>query len=133
MNSGDFLSDCRGKEFRFKKRERVLPGFLPSFKFKSFDSPDLSAWSADSFLSWFRAHGPCVKPVIASTFKEIFSSPLFSPPLEQLASSASQRGTVNPSFSQSPAAPPPPLQAPMANIPIDPAPFIPQWVRGAPD
>jgi hypothetical protein len=81
-NSGDFLSDSRGKEFRFKKRERVLPGFLPFFKFKPFDGPDLSTWLADSFLSWFKAHGPGPKPVTASTFKEIFSSPLFSPPLE---------------------------------------------------
>jgi hypothetical protein len=49
-NSGDFMSDSRGKEFRFKKSEYILPGFLPFFKFKSFDGPDLSAWPADSFF-----------------------------------------------------------------------------------
>jgi hypothetical protein len=75
-NSGDLVSDSRGKEFCFKKREHVLPGFLPFFKFKSFDGPDLSAWPAASFLSWFNAHGPGLQPVTASSFKEIFSSPL---------------------------------------------------------
>jgi hypothetical protein len=105
--SGDFMLDSRGKEFCFKKSERVLPGFLPFFKFKSFDGPDSLAWPADSFHSWFKAHGPCLPPVTASTFREIFSSPLFSPPPEQLTFSASQRDTINPSHPQSPAALPP--------------------------
>jgi hypothetical protein len=118
------MSDSRGKEFRFKRSERKLPGILPFIKFKTFDGPDLSTWPDNSYLSWFRAHGPCLPPVTASDFRQIFSSPLFSPLSEQLTSSDSQCETVNPSPLPSPVAPPPCPQALMANIPIDPAPFV---------
>jgi hypothetical protein len=123
--SGEFVSDSRGKEFCFKRRDRKLLGILPFFKFKSFASPDSAAWPDNSFHSWFRAHGPCLPPITASEFKETFSSPLFSPLPEQLAPLASQNCTVNPSSLTSPVALPPCPSAPMANIPIDPAPFVP--------
>jgi hypothetical protein len=43
-----------------------LPGLYPFLIFKSFNAPDPLAWPANSFQSWFKAHGP-KRPVITGT------------------------------------------------------------------
>jgi hypothetical protein len=105
-----------------------LPGLLPFFKFPSFNHIN---WPDDSFLTWFKAHGPAPEVQVVSSFRE-FSAFLYGKKsLPSFVASASSHSP--PSSSPKP---PPPLPAiavqsedpspTMANIPIDPRPFVPQ-------
>jgi hypothetical protein len=106
---------------------QVLPGLIPFFKFPSFNPIQ---WPDDSYLTWFKAHGPAplIQEVTSfSDFSGFLSGEKISPAFVVPASSHSppslspqprllQTSTAAPSASQDPA---------MANIPIDPRPFVP--------
>jgi hypothetical protein len=105
-----------------------LPGLLPFFKFPSFNP---IKWPDDTYHTWFKAHGPAPAFQEVTSFRD-FSAFLygkkFSPTFVASASSHSP-----PSSSPEPPLPPPVVAEQseahtptMANIPIDPRPFVPQ-------
>jgi hypothetical protein len=119
------LNYSNGREMWVPKKAKSLPlpGLIPYMRFASFPAPDPNNWPDSSCLTWFKARGP-VEPVkVFSTFKELFSFSGSSQSPNSPALSPS-RGTVNPSSSPTLAAAPAKCSA-MANIPIDPQPFMP--------
>jgi hypothetical protein len=101
-----------------------LPGLLPYMKFKSFKTPNLSAWPVETIQKWFKAHGPSALIIMINSFKGLFrvsSSPLTSP----LAPSNSPLCTVNPGSLTPSVSSKLEFADQMANIPIDPSEFMP--------
>jgi hypothetical protein len=107
-----------------KRNSPTLPGLLPFMRYSTFKSRDNSQWPNDSFRKWFKAHGLVLEAVTALSFRELAaalsplpfqSAPLFHP------------RTVNPNGSVHLQLPLPQVQeqAEMANVPIDPEPFVP--------
>jgi hypothetical protein len=106
----------------------ALPGLLPFFKFPAFKP---IKWPNDNYLTWFKAHGPAPLIQEASSFSDfgcflsgekISSTPVVcasshSPPSLSPQPLPLQFSTVEPSEALTPT---------MANIPIDPRPFVPQ-------
>jgi hypothetical protein len=105
-----------------KEKSLQLPGLIPFMKYTSFSAPDPSNWPDSPCHSWFRAHGPSVPIKKNSTFKELFSFSISAVSPNSPASSP-YTATVNPSPLPSSAAAPAKTLA-MANIPIDPQPFV---------
>jgi hypothetical protein len=96
-------------------------------KYSTFKAPDRSHCANDSFRNWFKAHNPELEAVTTLSFRELAAalSPLpLSVPLQTASSNSSI--TINPSSCplQSPLSPTL-KKADMANIPIDPEPFVP--------
>jgi hypothetical protein len=114
------------REIWVQKKEKIakLPGLLPFMKFPTFMALDSSAWPNNSFRNWFSAQRPKITPRFASSFKELFS---LAAPVIPLCSSASPPSAqiVNPSKSSPLPAAAEQSVGEMANIPIDPAPFVP--------
>jgi hypothetical protein len=106
-----------------KVKSLHLPGLIPFMKYTSFPAPDPSNWPDSPCLSWFRAHGPALPIKTFSSFKELFSFH-FSAVSSFSPASSPSTATVNPSSPPRPAAAPAKSVA-MANIPIDPQPFVP--------
>jgi hypothetical protein len=114
-------SETQSKEFN-------LPGLLPFLKFPSFP---VKAWPDASYLKWFKAHGPPAQTRYVRIFKDF--SEFFSAAKGSLASSASPlstpfsaQSTVHQSSTPVTALTPVgELAVSMANIPIDPRPFVP--------
>jgi hypothetical protein len=102
-----------------------LPGLYPFLKFKSFNAPDPSAWPANYFLSWFKAHGP-KRPVITGTCLKDLRSLFFPVSSNSSPVSSTLVSTVNPSSAFLPSSSPGEEVYVMANIPIDPRPFVPR-------
>jgi hypothetical protein len=107
-----------------KRNSPTMPGLLPFMRYSTFKSPDNSQWPNDSFEKWFKARGPVLEAITVLSFRELAVA--LSPLPFQSAPSFPSR-TVNPSGSV-------PLQSPllqvqeqaeMANVPIDPEPFVP--------
>ena len=103
----------------------ALPGLLSVMRFPSFPAPDVSCWADSQIDSWFKALGAALPVITSKCFKDF--QHFLSKPGDSSAS-----GTENPSPS-SPENPAPLLTSPsssspvaMANIPIDPAPFVPR-------
>jgi hypothetical protein len=92
-------------------------------RYKSFPALDPNNWPNSTFHTWFRAHGPSAPAKIFFSFKDLFSDVNLSQSPKSPASSPSSQ-TVNPSSSSSPAAAQAEVPA-MANIPLDPKPFVP--------
>jgi hypothetical protein len=113
------------REIWVPKREKSfqLPGLIPFMKYASFSAPDPSNWPDSPCHTWFRAHGPSALIKFFSTFKELFSFSISTVSPNSPASSPST-ATVNPSPLPPSAAAPAKTLA-MANIPIDPQPFVP--------
>jgi hypothetical protein len=95
-------------------------------KYSTFKSPDCSHWPNDSFQNWFQARGPILEAVTALSFRELAVA---LSPLPFQSAPSFPLCTVNP---RSPVPVPPQLplaqalkQAEMANIPINPEPFVP--------
>jgi hypothetical protein len=129
LNSSKKLLSRQIMTHQYKRKNPVLLGLLPFMKFSSFKAPDSSKWPNDSFQKWFKAHGPNLEAVTAVSFKELFSlSPLLPSATPQSVPPSSSE-TVNPNSpsAQSPLALPlcPVEKATMANIPINPEPFVP--------
>lgn len=106
-----------------------LPGFLSSFKFPTFPSLD---WPDKSFLSWFKAHGSVPQIQLVSSFGDFsFFQSQVAENLSLLASSASPSLSLfskNPMPSSAPGSPAT-SSAAMANIHIDPRPFMPHGFK----
>jgi hypothetical protein len=113
------LLDLARKDVRRQTGQISLPGLIPSIKWPSFLAPDILNWP-DSCRNWFKAQGPALKPIYSTRLKdfaEFFSQ--FSG--HSSFASLSPPPIVNPNASS-------PAQADsgaMANILIDPRPFVP--------
>jgi hypothetical protein len=105
-----------------KEKSLHLPGLIPFMKFTSFPAPDPSKWPDLPCLSWFRAHGSALPIKFFSSFKELFSFPISALTTISPVSSPST-AIVNP-YSVPPPAVAPAKSLAMANIPIDPQPFV---------
>jgi hypothetical protein len=129
LNSSEKLLSRQIMTHQYKRKNRVLPGLLPFMKFSSFKAPDSSKWPNDSFQKWFKAHGPNLEAVTAVSFKELFLLSPLLPSVSPQSVPPSSSETVNPNSpsAQSPLALPlcPMEKATMANIPINPEPFVP--------
>jgi hypothetical protein len=127
--SSEHLNCKKIMSLQYKRKNPVLPGLLPFMKYPAFKAPDDNNWPKDSFQKWFKAHGPNLEAVIARSFKELFTlSPLLpSVTLQFVPSSFSATVNFNLSSAQSPLPLPLTLaeKAIMANIPINPEPFVP--------
>jgi hypothetical protein len=93
-------------------------------KFPSFKALDISAWPNNSFRNWFMAQKPKTKPKTISSFKDLCSVAASVSPLCSSASPPSTP-TVNPSKSSPLPSAAEQSVGEMANIPIEPAPFVP--------
>jgi hypothetical protein len=105
-----------------------LAGFVSSFKFPSF--PPI-IWPDKSFLTWFKAHGPALEIKTDASFSELllpFSSKKITENPVSLHSSPPPLTPLPPCNSAPASSSVPPLvdsPLPMANILIDPRPFVP--------
>jgi hypothetical protein len=88
INSGihgniDYVRPNQRKEQRVEKSQGFfsvpqikapkLLGLYPFLKFKTFKAPDSSAWPANSFQSWFKAHGPKCPVITGTCLKDLES------------------------------------------------------------
>jgi hypothetical protein len=135
VNNTNFPSSNNGLIYReksnrnvginsLKRKSPTLPGLLPFMKYSTFKSPDCSHWPNDSFRNWFQARGPILEAVTALSFRELAAA---LSPLPFQSAPSFPLSIVNPS---SPVSPQSPLmqslkQAEMANVPINPGPFVP--------
>ena len=112
-----------------------LPRLWPFIPFDTFQSPPEQAWAEGEVEAWFRCVGPAVLLRQVLSFKELVKDlfPNFQPsPLPASSHSSSPTNSASTS-SSSPTSSSPgrPLRlcastaTAMANIPIDPAPFVP--------
>ena len=111
-------------------------GLWPFIRFEPFNSPLDSAWAPGEVESWFAQKGPAIQIRQATSFKELVTGffPNFQP--RQVPDSSHSSAL---SFCATPSTSSPPTSAyapprselrqcdapPMANIPIDPQPFVP--------
>lgn len=127
---GHFAKDCT------EKRLTRLYHFL---MFDTFSSPPEVAWAPGAVQDWFSSIGPAHEPPVVSSFRELCLGyfPNFQPRLA-LASSASPPSGSTPPLQCSNATSVPSrssllvqsrVSATMANIPIDPCPFVPHGFK----
>jgi hypothetical protein len=129
LNSSEHSNGKNHSALQFKRKNPVLPRLLPFMQYSTFKAPDANNWPKDSFPNWFKAHGPVLEAITARSFKELFTlSPLLSSVSLQFVP-PSFTATVNPriAFAQSPSSLPlsHAEKVDMANIPINPEPFVP--------
>jgi hypothetical protein len=132
INSRNYRANSSGNDgfvYQQKRHFPALPGLLPFMKFTTFKAPDSIHWPNDSFRNWFKGHDPVIEAITAHSFNELTKLSSLAPSAAILATSSSSSAIVNPS--------PCPLQssplstkssqdqAVMANIPINPEPFVP--------
>ena len=103
-----------------------LLGLLPFMKFASFPAPDAKAWPNNSFFNWFKSSGPPTHLEHVSCLKDL--AHLFPAPVSLEVVSPSSSDTATPKKPSSPPLRTSPAveEAVMANIPIDPRPFVPR-------
>jgi hypothetical protein len=102
-----------------------LPGFLSSFKFPSFPS---LAWPDSSYQFWFKAHGHAPQIQSVTSFGDFsFLHKQVADSVLRVASSPSSPLSLHPENPLPSSATLSPVNSPtaMANIPIDPRPFVP--------
>jgi hypothetical protein len=134
VNDTNFPSSNNGPIYReksnrnvginsLKRKSPTMPGLLPFMKYSTFKSPDCSHWPNDSFRNWFQARGPILEAVMALSFRELAAA---LSPLPFQSAPSFPPCTVNPSSPVPPQSPltQAPKQAEMANVPINPEPFV---------
>jgi hypothetical protein len=127
-NNGLIYREKSNRNVRINSHNKIISpsllGLLPFMRYSTFKSPDSSQWPNDSFRNWFKARGPVLEAVTALSFRELAAA---LSPLPFLSASSFPLGTVSPSDSVPLQSPLPRVleQAEMANVPIDPEPFVP--------
>ena len=116
---------------RFCPKPR-LTGLWPFIPVATFSSPPAEAWAEGVVSDWFRHIGPAQEPRLVASFRELVSGHFLN--FQPRPQTDSSHSTPTSSYVPTQSSSPPSLtdselqisaEATMANIPIDPHPFVP--------